>query len=100
MHLNGLRKADRLTRQSFDPASQCQVLTLYLLRVAFAQLMLMCIEMSTVQRVYRAVICPGSPPDFNALPVSVCYPVTTYYGPNHGEEPGKSVSRSSTTRVS
>jgi len=49
MHLGRSRKADRLPHEAFDPGAQRQVLPLDLLRVAFARLVLICIEMTRVR---------------------------------------------------
>ena len=48
MHLDRLRKADRLTHQAFNPGAQRQMLPLDLLRVALARLVLIGIEVTCV----------------------------------------------------
>jgi hypothetical protein len=48
MHLNGLRKADRLARQALDPGSQYQMFPLDLLGMAFARLMFIRLDMARV----------------------------------------------------
>jgi len=48
MHLDRLGKADCLAHQAFDPGAQRQVLPLYFLRVAFARLVLIRLEMTRV----------------------------------------------------
>src|SRR3954453_14154394 len=48
VHLNGLREADRLPDQAFDPRAQCQMFTLQFLGKAFADLMLGWVQMAAV----------------------------------------------------
>jgi hypothetical protein len=49
MHLHGLGKTDRLTGEPFNPGPQCQVFSLDLLRVAFARLVLLYLDMARVR---------------------------------------------------
>jgi hypothetical protein len=60
MHLDRLGKADRLAHQAFDPSAQRQVLPLDLLRVAFARLVLLRIEMTRVNALIVRIISRDS----------------------------------------
>ena len=59
MHLNGLRKADRLARQALNLRTQRQVFALDLLGVALARLVLTGFEMTRVSAPVVRVITPA-----------------------------------------
>jgi hypothetical protein len=60
MHLNRFRKTDRLTGQSLDPRPSCQMFPLDLLRIAFARLVCIRLEMTQVGAPVVRIVSPDT----------------------------------------